>query len=150
MSTWSLLAVAVVAEVVATVALRFAAGFTRLGPTLVVLAGYGVAFWLLSKVVQQLSASVTYAVWAGAGTALVTLVGVLALGEVMTWPKAASLALIVAGVVGLNVFGEAHQPARAAVTTSAHPAPAGSEATGAPAGHGDRTSPRGPDGPGGS
>lgn len=108
MGAWVLLGVAVVAEVVATVALRYSVGLSRLWPTVLVVAGYGVAFWLLSRVLLALPASVTYAVWAGAGTALVALVGVVALGEGMTWAKAASLLLIVAGVVGLNVFGGGH------------------------------------------
>lgn len=103
-----LLGLAIVAEVAATIALRFARGLTRPLPTLIVVLCYGLAFWLLSNVVQRLPASVTYAIWAGAGTALVALIGVVALGESMTWLKLASLALIVAGVVGLNLSGAAH------------------------------------------
>lgn len=116
--TWALLAVAIVAEVVATIALRSSDGLTRLWPTVVVIAGYGAAFWLLSRVVQSLQVSVTYAVWAGAGTALVALAGVLFLGEGMTWPKAVSLVLIVLGVVGLNASGGAHAPAGAGTTAT--------------------------------
>ena len=126
MSPWILLAAAVVAEVVATVALRFSAGMTRPGPAVAVVVGYATAFWLLSRIVQSLPASVTYAVWAGAGVALVSIVGVLLLGESMSGPKALSLRLIVVGVVGLNVSGGAHaQDAGAAAPPTGRPATAG-------------------------
>lgn len=108
MNAYLLLGLAIVAEVAGTIALRFARGLTRPLPTLIVVVGYGLAFWLLSVVVQRLPAGVTYAIWAGAGTALVAVVGVVALGEPMTWGKFASLALIVAGVIGLNLSGAAH------------------------------------------
>ena len=61
--------------------------------------------WLLTLVVKHLPVTVTYAVWAGAGTALVAVVGLLFLGEPLNWIKALSLAMIVVGVVGLNLAG---------------------------------------------
>lgn len=105
---WVLLLMAIGAEVTATVALRYADGLTRLGPSAVVVGGYALSFYLLSLVVQRLPVSVTYPVWAGLGTALVAVVGAAALGESMTWWKAASLVLVVAGVVGLSLSGGAH------------------------------------------
>ena len=98
-----LLGVAIVIEVAATAVLPKAQGFTNPVWATVVLAGYGLSIWLLTLVVKQLPVTVTYAVWAGAGTALV--VGLLFLGEPLTWVKALSLAMIVAGVVGLNLAG---------------------------------------------
>jgi small multidrug resistance pump len=100
-----LLGVAIVVEVAATAMLPKAQGFTHPGWAAVVLVGYGVSIWLLALVVKQVPVSVAYAVWAGAGTALVAVVGLLFLGEPLTPVKALSLVLIVVGVVGLNLAG---------------------------------------------
>ena len=100
-----LLGVAIVIEVVATAVLPKAQGFTHPGWSAAVLVGYGLSIWLLTIVVKQMPVSVAYAVWAGAGTALVAVVGLLFLGEHLSWIKAVSLGLIVAGVVGLNLAG---------------------------------------------
>ena len=100
-----LLVAAIAIEVAATALLPRAEGFTNPGWSAGVLVGYGVSIWLLSLVVRTLPVSVTYAVWAGLGTAAVAIAGYLFLGESMTWLKAVSLALIVVGVVGLNAAG---------------------------------------------
>jgi small multidrug resistance pump len=100
-----LLTLAILAEVAATVALRSTDGVTRVVPVAVVVAGYGVSFWLLALVLRELSIGITYAVWSAAGTALIAAVGVVAFGEPATALKLASLALIVVGVVGLNLAG---------------------------------------------
>ncbi|MEI5672763.1 MULTISPECIES: DMT family transporter [unclassified Nocardioides] len=100
-----LLAVAIVLEVASSALLPRAQGFTHPGWTAVVLLGYMSAIWLLTVVVKTVPVSVAYAIWAGAGTALVAVVGWAFLGEPLGWLKAASIVLIVAGVVGLNVTG---------------------------------------------
>jgi small multidrug resistance pump len=100
-----LLGVAIVIEVGATALLPKTQGLTQPGWAVGVLAGYGVSIWLLTLVVKQVPVSVAYALWAGAGTALVAVVGLLFLGEHLSWVKGLSLALIVAGVVGLNLGG---------------------------------------------
>jgi small multidrug resistance pump len=100
-----LLGAAIVVEVGATALLPKAEGFTHPGWAAVVLAGYGLSIWLLTVVVKQMPVSVAYAVWAGAGTALVAVVGLLFLGEPVSWLKALCLAMIVGGVVGLNLTG---------------------------------------------
>jgi small multidrug resistance pump len=100
-----LLSFAIVSEVAATVALRYSEGFTRLGPMVIVIAGYGVSFWLLALVLRDLSIGTTYAVWSAVGTALIAAIGMFAFGEPATALKLASLALIILGVVGLNVAG---------------------------------------------
>ena len=105
MLTAVLLGLAIVVEVVATALLPRTEGFTSLGWTALVVSGYAGSIWLLTVIVRTLPVSVTYAIWAGAGTALVAVVGLVFLGESFTWVKAASLALIVAGVVGLNLTG---------------------------------------------
>jgi small multidrug resistance pump len=108
MPTGILLSLAIVAEVVATVALRFTHGLGRPLPLLAVVAGYGVSFWLLSLILRDLSVGFVYAVWSAAGTALIAGIGIVLFGEAATALKFASLGLIVAGVVGLNLAGGAH------------------------------------------
>jgi small multidrug resistance pump len=103
-----LLAVAIAIEVGATALLPRAAGFTHPGWSAVVLGGYAVSIWLLALIVRTLPVSVTYAVWSGAGTAVVAVIGYWFLGESMGWVKLVSLSLIVAGVIGLNMVGGAH------------------------------------------
>jgi len=100
-----LLVVAIVIEVVSTALLPRAQGFTDFVWSAVVLSGYGVSIWLLAIVVRTLPVSIAYAVWSGLGTAIVALIAFFFLGESMTVLKAASLTLIVAGVVGLNLAG---------------------------------------------
>lgn len=100
-----LLMTAIGVEVAATALLPRAQGFTDPGWSVVVVAGYAASIWLLAIVVRTLPVSVAYAVWAGVGTAVVAAVGCLFLGEPMGWVKALSLALIVLGVVGLNLAG---------------------------------------------
>lgn len=92
-------------EVVATALLPRAAGFTNPFWSAVVVAGYGLSIWLLALVVRTMPISVAYAIWAGVGTAVVAAVGYFFLGESMDWLKAGSLALIVIGVIGLNLAG---------------------------------------------
>ena len=100
-----LLSIAIVTEVAATLSLRFAHGFTRPLPSAVVIVGYGISFWMLALVLKQLPIGLTYAVWSAAGTALIATVGIFAFGEAATTLKLASLALIIMGVVGLNLAG---------------------------------------------
>ncbi len=100
------LILAVVAEVVATSALKSSAGFTRLVPSVVVVVGYGLAFYLLSLVLRTLPVGVAYAIWAGLGIVLVTLVGVVAFGERPDVPAVLGILLIVAGVVLLQMFSK--------------------------------------------
>ena len=100
-----LLALAISAEVAATVSLRYSDGFTNPVPSAIVVAGYATSFWLLSLILRELSVGTTYAIWAGVGTAAVALIGIVALGEPATAIKLGSIALIIAGVIGLNLSG---------------------------------------------
>jgi small multidrug resistance pump len=100
-----LLAVAIAIEVVATALLPRADGFTNPLWSAVVLLGYGTSIWLLTVIVRTMPVSVAYAVWSGAGTALVAVVGYLFLDEPLGWVKVIFLAMIVVGVVGLNAAG---------------------------------------------
>ena len=78
--------------------------------------GYGVSIWMLAVVVKSMPVSVAYAVWSGVGTALVAVVGYAFLGESLGWFKAMSLALIVVGVVGLNLAGRTEPAGHARYT----------------------------------
>lgn len=101
-----LLAVAIAFEVVATSALKATHGMTRPVPIVIMVAGYAATFTLLSFVMKVLPLSLTYAVWAGAGTALIAVVGVLYYGEKIDAIGLAGIALIVAGIVVLKGFSK--------------------------------------------
>lgn len=100
------LAIAIVAEVIGTSALRAADGFTRLWPSLLVVAGYGVAFYCLSITLRTMPVGIIYAVWSGAGIVLITLVAMLLYRQVPDLPAVIGLGLIIAGVVVLNLFSK--------------------------------------------
>ncbi|SAL76457.1 small multidrug resistance protein [Caballeronia choica] len=103
---FGLLAVAIVAEVVATSALRASDGFTRLVPSLIVVAGYGLSFYLLSLTLRTLPVGIVYAIWSGAGIVLITAVAAFLFKQVPDLPAVLGMGLIVAGVVVLNVFSK--------------------------------------------
>ncbi|HSE69459.1 MAG TPA: multidrug efflux SMR transporter [Nocardioidaceae bacterium] len=104
--TYVLLALAIVAEVVGTICLRLSEGFTRLIPSLAVVAGYAIAFTLLAVVLKRgLPVAVAYAIWAGAGVALVAAVGVVFLDERLSVAQVVGICLVIAGVVALEVGG---------------------------------------------
>jgi len=98
------LALAIVAEVVATSALKASEGFTRLWPSVTVVIGYGLAFYLLALVLRTMPVGIAYAFWAGLVIVLVTLVGILVYGEKPDLPALLGLGMIVGGVVVIQVF----------------------------------------------
>jgi small multidrug resistance pump len=98
-----LLLLAIGVEVASTAALPRTDGFRDPVWAVLVVAGYATSIWLLSLVVQRLPVSVAYAVWSGLGTAAIAVVGVLWLGESWNPVKVAAIALIVVGVVVLNL-----------------------------------------------
>ena len=100
------LAIAIVAEVAATSALKASEGFTRLGPTLIVAAGYGLAFYCLSLVLRTVPVGIAYAIWAGVGIVLIALIGWLVLRQPLDAPAVVGIALIVAGVVVIQLFSK--------------------------------------------
>lgn len=101
---WLYLIAAILSEVAGTLALK-AAGQGRPGAIAVVVVGYLASFALLALVLRRIEISTAYAVWAGAGTALIALIGMSVLGEPTSAAKLASILLIVVGVVGLNLSG---------------------------------------------
>ena len=109
-AAWIYLGIAIVAEVIATSALKASEQFTRPGPSAVVMVGYGIAFYFLSKTLVTLPVGVTYAVWSGVGILLVTLIAWLLYGQVLDFAAIVGLALIVAGVVILNLYSKSAVP----------------------------------------
>ncbi len=103
---YALLGIAIVAEVIATSALRASEGFTRFVPALVVLLGYGISFYCLSLTLKSLPVGIVYAIWSGVGIVLITLVAILMYRQVPDLAAVAGLSLIVAGVVVLNLFSK--------------------------------------------
>lgn len=104
MNQWLFLSIAIVSEVVATSALKSSNGFTQLWPSLVVVAGYAAAFFFLSLTLRTIPVGIAYAIWSGVGIVLVTFIAWLVFGQALDVPAIAGLALIIAGVVVLNVF----------------------------------------------
>jgi small multidrug resistance pump len=98
--------VAVAFEVVATTALKETQGFTRLGPSLIVAVGYGFAFYFLALVLRTMPVGVVYALWSGAGIVLVTAIGWVWFRQALDMPALAGMALILAGVVVINLFSK--------------------------------------------
>jgi len=103
---WVWLFVAIVAEVIATTALKSAQGFTRLWPSILVVLGYGIAFYCLSEVVKSLPLALSYAIWSGVGVALIALLGWLLFGQKLDAPALLGLVLIVSGVLVINIFSK--------------------------------------------
>ncbi|WP_399883706.1 DMT family transporter [Streptomyces sp. BBFR51] len=100
-----LLAGAIAAEVAGTTAMKYSEGFSRLVPSLLTALGYVLSFALLAQTLKILSVGTAYAIWAGVGTAAIATIGVTFMGEGMTATKAAGIALIIIGVVVLNLDG---------------------------------------------
>jgi multidrug transporter EmrE-like cation transporter len=104
MSAWLQLLLAIVAEVVATSALKASDGFTRLWPAVIVVVGYSVSFYCLSLVLKTIPVGITYAVWSGLGIVLITLAAWWLYGQTIDTAGLVGMGLILAGVVVLNVF----------------------------------------------
>lgn len=104
MKYWLFLGVAIVAEVVGTSALNASDGFRRLYPSLLVVVGYGIAFYFLSLTLRVIPVGVAYAIWAGLGVVLITLIGWLFFGQKLDMPALIGIFLIVSGVVVMHAF----------------------------------------------
>jgi small multidrug resistance pump len=102
------LAAAILTEVTGTIALRFSDGFSRLGPSILVVLGYGTAFVALSQaLVRGMPVGVAYGIWAAVGVTLVALIGAAFLGESLTWVQFSGIALVIGGVLALEL-GASH------------------------------------------
>jgi len=106
MSGYMYLAIAILSEVVATSALKSSDGFTKYGPSLVVILGYGISFYCLSVVLKTIPVGVAYAIWSGMGIVLITLLGWLVFSQRLDLPAFLGMALIVAGVIVIYAFSK--------------------------------------------
>lgn len=106
MNSWLLLLFAVLAEVIGTSALRASDGFRKPLPSLLVVVGYGVSFYLLSLTLRAFPMGVAYAVWSGIGLMLITLIGWLLYGQRIDLPALIGIVLILTGVVVMNLFSK--------------------------------------------
>lgn len=100
------LAIAIITEVAATSALKASEGFTKLIPSLIVIVGYGVAFYLLTLVLRTIPVGITYAVWAGLGIVLVVLMGAILYKQIPDIPAVIGMGFIVVGVVIINIYSK--------------------------------------------
>jgi small multidrug resistance pump len=107
MQKWAYLFVAIIAEVAGTSALKSAEGFTKLVPSCVVVMGYATAFYFLSLTLKTIPVGIAYAIWSGAGTALVVLVAWVFMGQKLDVAGAIGILLIIAGVLVLNLVSKA-------------------------------------------
>jgi small multidrug resistance pump len=101
-----LLIAAIVAEVIATSALAKTNGFTALGPSLISIGFYALAFYLLSLVTKTMPVGIVYAVWSGTGIVLVALAGWLIFGQKLDLAAVLGLTLIIAGVLVINLVSK--------------------------------------------
>lgn len=107
MHPYLLLGISIMAEVVATSALKSSQGLTRLGPSALAVLGYCVAFYLVSKVMNHMATGVVYAVWSGLGIVLISLVGWLLYGQKLDLPAVVGMAMIVGGVLVIQLLSKA-------------------------------------------
>lgn len=104
MKNWVFLFIAIVSETVATSALKSSEGFSRLWPSVLVVAGYSAAFYFLSLTLRTIPVGIAYAIWSGIGVVLIALAGWLIHGQRLDAPALIGIGLIVSGVVVMNVF----------------------------------------------
>jgi len=98
------LTIAIVTEVIATSALKASEQFTRLIPSLIVVGGYTCSFYFLSLVLQNIPVGIAYAIWSGVGIVLVAIAGAFLYRQVPDWPAILGMAMIIGGVVVINLF----------------------------------------------
>ena len=104
MNTWFYLCIAILSEVLATASLKSTEGFTKIGPSVLVLIGYSAAFYFLSLTLEDIPIGVAYAVWSGVGVATITVVSVVYMDQKIDLAGVLGIGLIVAGVIVLRLF----------------------------------------------
>ncbi len=104
--TFIYLAIAILAEVTATSALKASDEFTKIIPVLIIIAGYGLAFYFMTLVLRTLPIGITYAIWSGLGIVLVTIVGAILYKQIPDTPAIVGMGLIVAGVAVINILSK--------------------------------------------
>ncbi|MBN4073843.1 multidrug efflux SMR transporter [bacterium AH-315-E07] len=100
------LAIAIIAEVIATSALKASAEFTKLLPSLIVVVGYGIAFYFMTLVLRTIPIGITYAIWSGVGIILVAIIGAMLYKQIPDISAVIGMGLIISGVVVIHVFSK--------------------------------------------
>ncbi len=108
MSHWFYLIIAILLEVAGTTSMKVSEGFSRWLPSILIFVFYGLSFASLTLALKRIDVSIAYAIWAGLGTALITVIGIAYFKEPATLIKLISIGLIVVGVIGLNLDGYAN------------------------------------------
>ncbi|MCX6226581.1 MAG: multidrug efflux SMR transporter [Bacteroidia bacterium] len=103
---WLYLFIAIIAEVIGTSALKSSEGFTKIIPSLIVIIGYGVAFYFLSLTLKSIPVGVAYAIWSGVGIVLISIIGYFVYKQNLDWPAVFGIVLIISGVIVLNLFSK--------------------------------------------
>lgn len=98
------LVAAIVAETIGTTALQASHQFTRVGPSVLVVVAYGVAFYLLSMALKFMPVGIVYAIWSGLGVIMIAIIGLVVFGQRLDLPAIIGIALIIAGVAVLHLF----------------------------------------------
>jgi small multidrug resistance pump len=98
------LALAILSEVIATSALKASEEFTKLVPSIIVLIGYGAAFYFMTLVLRTIPIGITYAVWSGVGIVLIAVVGAIFYKEIPDLPAVIGMGLIMSGVIVIHLF----------------------------------------------
>ena len=106
MNKWVALGIAIVAETIGTSAMKSSEGFSKLLPSVIVVIGYGVAFYFLSMTLKAIPVGIAYAIWSGVGIILISLVGWIMFGQKLDAPALIGIALIITGVIVMNVFSK--------------------------------------------
>ena len=107
MKTALILFFAVLSEVIATTSLKFSEGFTKLVPSIIVVLGYGLSFYLLSMTLKVMPIGIAYALWSGIGITLTVLLGTILWNESLDWARITGIILIIMGILVINLFSKA-------------------------------------------
>lgn len=106
MQNYAYLAISIVAEVVATSALKASEGFTRLVPSVIVAIGYAISFYFFSLTLRVMPVGIVYAIWSGVGIVLIAAIGWLLYGQKLDVAAMVGMSLIVAGVLVVNLLSD--------------------------------------------
>ncbi|BFM43492.1 SMR family transporter [Flavobacterium sp. CFS9] len=106
MKNFFFLGIAIIFEIIATSALKKSEEFTRLIPSIITILGYFAAFYFLSFAIRTIPVGIAYAIWSGVGIVLITVIGAVFFKQIPDLPAIIGLALIMAGVIVINVFSK--------------------------------------------
>lgn len=99
-----ILFLAVIAETIGTTALQASQQFTRFWPSVLVVVGYGIAFYLLALTLRHMPVGIVYAIWSGMGIALIAIIGFVVFGQRLDWPAILGLGMILTGILVIHLF----------------------------------------------